>query len=163
LAPPAAATWTGVEAGPRVDSRTAPHAPPADGAAKNRRSLLLDLAERLRDVRYRRGGGDPSTGFDCSGFVRYVFAHGLGLILPRSSVAQFATGRKVDKRELQPGDLVFFHIRGKRISHVGIYVDDGRFIHAPSSGKKVRVDRLDEKYWARRYAGAKRVEAIAQS
>lgn len=125
------------------------------------RELLIDLADTLTDIRYRRGGRDPSTGFDCSGFVRYVFEHSLGLLLPRSSAAQYQTGEKIARSDLRRGDLVFFHIHGKRISHVGIYVADGRFIHAPSAGKRVRTDRLDDAYWARHYAGARRVEMLA--
>lgn len=123
---------------------------------------LIALAMELRDIRYRRGGRNPDSGFDCSGFVSYVFMHSLGLRLPATSAAQFVSGMKVARNEMRSGDLVFFRTAGKkRISHVGIYLDDGRFIHAPSSGKVVRIDRLDEKYWAKRFAGAKRPEGIA--
>ncbi len=131
------------------------------------RRTLINLAMNLRDIRYVRGGHDPSTGFDCSGFVRYVFAHAIGLNLPTNSAAQFLSGLKVDRSHMQPGDLVFFRTAGRhgrgRISHVGIYVADGRFIHSPSHGKTVRVDSLDEAYWAERFAGAKRPEAIARN
>ncbi|MEO8459436.1 MAG: C40 family peptidase [Dokdonella sp.] len=125
------------------------------------RVMLTTVAMKLRNIRYRRGGSSPKTGFDCSGFVRYVFQHSIGLMLPQSSAAQFHEGEKIDRHDMQTGDLVFFRIRGKRISHVGIYVDNGRFIHSPSSGKFVRIDSLDDKYWARRFAGAKRVESLA--
>lgn len=125
------------------------------------RVMLTTVAMKLRNIRYRRGGSNPKTGFDCSGFVRYVFQHSIGLMLPQSSAAQFHEGEKISRHDMQTGDLVFFRIRGKRISHVGIYVDNGRFIHSPSSGKFVRVDSLDDKYWARRFAGAKRVESLA--
>ncbi len=124
------------------------------------RQLLTSIANRLRDIRYRRGGRDPESGFDCSGFVRYVFQHGLNADLPHSSAAQFHVGRKIDRKELRSGDLVFFRIAGKSISHVGIYLDDGRFIHAPSSGKRVSVSSLSEPYWAKRYAGAKRPDVL---
>lgn len=124
--------------------------------------LLIALAKDLRNIRYRRGGSSPKTGFDCSGFVRYVFQHALGIELPVGSAAQFRVGDKIDRSQMQAGDLVFFRIAGKRISHVGIYVAEGRFIHAPSAGKVVRVDSLEENYWARRFAGAKRPEAIAR-
>lgn len=133
-----------------VETEQAPH------------TSLIALAMQLRNIRYRSGGRNPDSGFDCSGFVSYVFMHSLGLRLPATSAAQFVSGIKVARNEMRSGDLVFFRTSGKkRISHVGIYLDDGRFIHAPSSGKVVRIDRLDEKYWAKRFAGAKRPDGIA--
>lgn len=126
------------------------------------RKALIGMAMKLRNIRYVRGGHDPSTGFDCSGFVRYVFAHAVGLNLPRNSAAQFLAGLKVKRGDMEPGDLVFFHTHGKRrISHVGIYISDGRFIHSPTSGKSVEISSLDQSYWAKRFAGAKRPEGIA--
>lgn len=125
-------------------------------------SSLVALAMELRNIRYRRGGRNPQSGFDCSGFVSYVFLHSIGLKLPATSAAQFVDGSKVARSEMRSGDLVFFRTSGKkRISHVGIYLDDGRFIHAPSSGKVVRIDSLSETYWAKRFAGAKRPDGIA--
>jgi cell wall-associated NlpC family hydrolase len=127
------------------------------------RKALISLAMKLRDIRYVRGGNDPSTGFDCSGFVRYVFAHATGIQLPANSASQFLGGLKVKRADMKPGDLVFFHTHGKRgISHVGIYISDGRFIHSPTVGKSVEISSLDDAYWAKRFAGAKRPEAIAQ-
>jgi cell wall-associated NlpC family hydrolase len=134
------------------------------GEVADLRQALVALAMKLRDVRYVRGGHSPSTGFDCSGFVRYVFAHAIGLRLPPNSARQFLAGIKVRRDDMQPGDLVFFHTRGrKRISHVGIYLDNGRFIHSPSAGKSVEVSSLDDAYWAKRFAGARRPEGIAQN
>ena len=130
-------------------------------ATPDPRHLLADFALNLRDIRYRRGGRVPSTGFDCSGFVHYVFAHALGIELPDNSVSQFESGVKVAREQLQTGDLVFFHTRGKHVSHVGIYLGEGRFIHSPSTGERVRVNRLDETYWSHRYAGAKRPESLS--
>ena len=131
------------------------------------RKTLVSLAMQLRDIRYVRGGRDPSTGFDCSGFVRYVFAHAVGLDLPTNSASQFLAGLKVDRGDMKPGDLVFFRTAGRRgqgrISHVGIYIANGQFIHSPSRGKTVRVDSLDESYWSQRFAGAKRPGALARS
>lgn len=124
------------------------------------RALLAAFAMTLRDIRYRSGGRAPKTGFDCSGFVQYVYAHSLGFDLPDDSASQFRHGALVARNELRTGDLVFFHIRGKRVSHVGIYLDHGRFIHAPSTGKHVRVDDLHDAYWAHRYAGAKRPNVL---
>ena len=131
------------------------------------RHALIGLAMKLRDIRYVRGGHDPSTGFDCSGFVRYVFAHAVGLELPTNSASQFVAGLAVKRADMRPGDLVFFRTAGRggrgRISHVGIYIDNGQFIHSPSHGKTVRVDNLQEAYWAKRFAGAKRPEGIMQN
>ena len=134
-----------------------------EASAFSPRALLTALANGLRDIRYRRGGREPSTGFDCSGFVRYVFQHSLNVELPASSAAQFLAGLKVNRDQLEEGDLVFFRTEGKRISHVGIYLGDGRFIHAPSSGKRVSVSGLAEAYWAKRYAGAKRPDVLARA
>jgi cell wall-associated NlpC family hydrolase len=129
-------------------------------AATPPRAMLAAFAMTLRDIRYRRGGREPQTGFDCSGFVQYVFAHTLGIDLPDTSISQFLAGTKVARSELQTGDLVFFHTRGKNVSHVGIYLDNGRFIHSPSTGKRVRVDELSDSYWAHRYVGAKRPNTL---
>jgi len=124
------------------------------------RKLLADFSMTLRDIRYRRGGNDPKTGFDCSGFVRYVYQHSLGAILPGSSATQFKAGASVARSDMKIGDLVFFRTHGKRVSHVGIYLGDNRFIHSPSTGKRVSVSSLDEAYWARRFAGARRPKAL---
>lgn len=126
------------------------------------REALMAFAMKLRDIRYRRGGRAPSTGFDCSGFVRYVFMHSIGLDLPTNSASQFLAGLKVKRNEMKTGDLVFFRTRGKAISHVGIYIDNGQFIHSPSAGKTVRVDSLNEAYWSKHFVGAKRPEGIAK-
>ncbi|MDE2155425.1 MAG: C40 family peptidase [Xanthomonadaceae bacterium] len=135
---------------------------PAVGNVTDLRKALIALAMQLRDIRYVRGGHDPSTGFDCSGFVRYVFAHAVGMQLPADSTAQFLAGLKVKRADMKPGDLVFFHIRGRRrISHVGIYISEGRFIHSPATGKSVEISSLDDAYWARHFVGAKRPEALA--
>ncbi len=125
------------------------------------RHLLADFAMNLRDIRYRRGGKAPETGFDCSGFVRYVFRHTVGKDLPGNSASQFQVGTKVARADTRVGDLVFFRIKGKHISHVGIYLGEGRFIHAPSSGKSVSVSALSETYWAKRFAGAKRPSELS--
>ena len=125
------------------------------------RRLLADFALKLRNIAYVLGGRELSTGFDCSGFVRYVYQQALGSELPGNSRSQFAEGDRVSKDDLRMGDLVFFKTHGKRVSHVGIYLDNGLFIHAPSRGKRVRIDHLDESYWAKRFAGAKRPDALS--
>jgi len=129
---------------------------PTTQAVKDPRHLLVDFALQLRDIRYRRGGRAPATGFDCSGFVHYVFAQVLGIDLPSDSASQYVSGVRIARAEMQAGDLVFFHTRGKHVSHVGIYLGEGQFIHAPTTGERVKVNRLDETYWARRFAGARR-------
>ena len=131
------------------------------------RDMLVGLAMQLQHVRYVRGGRDPSTGFDCSGFVRYVFERALGLELPTNSASQYLIGHIVRRNDMQPGDLVFFRTAGGRhgngrVSHVGIYLSDGRFIHSPRRGESVRVDNLADSYWAKRFAGARRPDAMAQ-
>lgn len=136
---------------------------PADerAAGPNLRRLLADFALDLIDIRYRRGGRSPATGFDCSGFVHYVFRHSVGEELAASSAAQFRDGTSIARSEMKTGDLVFFRTHGKRISHVGIYLDHGRFIHSPSSGKRISISRLDEAYWAKRFAGARRPHVLS--
>jgi len=128
--------------------------------AADPRQLLADFALQMLDIRYRRGGRVPATGFDCSGFVHYVFTQVLGVDLPANSASQFSSGSRIGKADLLKGDLVFFHMHGKRVSHVGIYLGDGRFIHSPTTGQRVRVDKLDTPYWARRFAGARRPDAL---
>jgi len=125
-------------------------------ASRDPRRTLVDFALQLRDIRYRRGGRVPTTGFDCSGFVHYVFANVLGLDLPSDSASQFASGKKIARYDMQAGDLVFFPTHGKHVSHVGIYLGDGQFIHAPTTGERVKVNSLGESYWSQRFAGARR-------
>ncbi|GLQ95966.1 C40 family peptidase [Dyella mobilis] len=134
--------------------------------AQGLRDMLIGLAMQLRHVRYVRGGRDPSHGFDCSGFVRYVFERALGLELPSNSASQYLIGHIVRRDDMQPGDLVFFRTAGRhgkgRVSHVGIYLSDGQFIHSPRRGESVRVDNLGDSYWSKHFAGARRPDAMAQ-
>ena len=106
---------------------------------------------------YRYGGDSPQTGFDCSGLVAHVFLRAWGLILPRRADQQAKLGVPIRRHELQPGDLVFYNTRNSRFSHVGIYVGDGQFIHAPRRGKRVRAERIDSPYWVARFNGARRL------
>lgn len=108
-------------------------------------------------VKYRFGGNAPSSGFDCSGLVNYVAQKSLGLKLPRRSAEIARLGESIKSTELQKGDLVFFNTSGKRFSHVGIYLGDNKFVHAPSSGSVVRVEDMTIKYWKKRYNGARRL------
>lgn len=119
--------------------------------------ILLQKALTLLGTPYRWGGTDPAKGFDCSGLVGYVFRNTLGIELPRVSRDMARSGEPVtDRAELAAGDLVFFGLRG-RINHVGIYLGEGRFLHAPSRGKDVRVSSLDQGYWGARFLQARRV------
>ena len=108
---------------------------------------------------YRAGGLSPQTGFDCSGLVAYVFREGAGMVLPRNTFDLSRLGEPVDRAALRPGDLVFYNTQRREYSHVGIYLGEDRFIHAPSSRGEVRVESLRADYWVRRYNGARRVIA----
>lgn len=121
---------------------------------------LIDNAMQLIGVRYRWGGNTPQSGLDCSGFVRYVFNDTFGFLLPRKSAQMSKVGMEVGKEELRPGDLVFFNTMRHAFSHVGIYVGDNKFIHAPSRGKSIRVDDMTKIYWEKRYNGARRMEGF---
>lgn len=119
------------------------------------RESLVKTAHDFIGVPYLWGGVSADTGFDCSGLAMTVYQLN-GLDLPRHSRTQFDAGDSIARQELQKGDLVFFDTRGSgKVSHVGIYIGDGRFIHAPSSGKKIRIDSLASDYYARRFIGAK--------
>ena len=120
-------------------------------------SELVVNAMTFLGVPYRRGGTSIDTGFDCSGFVRAIYEQTAGLLLPRRAKDQAATSQKIERSDLQPGDLVFFNTMRRAFSHVGIYVGDGQFIHSPKPGAEVRVESLSLAYWARRFDGARRV------
>jgi cell wall-associated NlpC family hydrolase len=112
---------------------------------------VVRYAKRFIGVRYVYGGSSPRAGFDCSGFVRYVYAH-FGVSLPHSSYAQFDDGRRVSRGSLRPGDLVFFD----GVGHVGLYVGNGRFIHAPHTGTHVQISPLAG-WYSTRFSGARRL------
>ena len=129
----------------------------------DRASNLVVNAMGFLGVPYKRGGNSAETGFDCSGFVRAMYEQTVGLLLPRRADQQAAATQVIDKKELQPGDLVFFNTMRRSFSHVGIYVGDNKFIHAPRSGAQVRVEDMGVAYWARRFNGARRVAANASA
>ncbi len=116
--------------------------------------VLSSTALSLRGAPYRNGGSTPD-GFDCSGFIQYVFGLN-GLAVPRATREQFRIGRSIDRGHLAPGDLVFFSTVAPGASHVGIAIGNDEFVHAPSSRGVVRVERLSADYWRRRYIGARR-------
>ena len=107
---------------------------------------------------YRYGGASPDAGFDCSGLVQYVYNRGAGVVLPRNTQALSEVGAEVPTEALEPGDLVFFDTLRKPYSHVGIYLGDQRFIHAPSTGGRVELVDMRERYWRSRFNGARRLE-----
>ncbi len=128
---------------------------PPEGLA----SELVVRSLALVDTPYRYGGRTPA-GFDCSGFVGYVFAESAGVTLRRRTEEIWRIGDRVARSELAVGDLVFFNTLGRRFSHVGIYIGDGVFVHAPARGGRVRAERLTDAYWEARYNGARRIAAL---
>jgi cell wall-associated NlpC family hydrolase len=118
-------------------------------------TAIVSTAMKLRGIPYRNGGSDPS-GFDCSGFVQWVFAQN-GVRLPREVHEQYDAGEKIDVREVQPGDLLFFETVSRGASHVGVAIGGDQFVHAPSSQGVVRVERFTATYWSKRFVGVRRV------
>lgn len=161
LAPPAAlaiALLLGLLAG--CSSAPGPSGPPAGTRGTGKVQTEVQMrALSLIGSPYRYGGTSPATGFDCSGLIRYVYREAAGIDLPRTSAELSALQTpKPAPTALRPGDVVLFRLRnGRKVNHAGIYVGDGRFVHAPSSGGEVRLDRLDDSYWQRGYCGARRV------
>ena len=131
----------------------------ARNAFGGKASELVMQAMGLLGVPYKSGGTSEEKGFDCSGFVRYMYEKSVGLVLPRRAEEQAKVTEEISRSELKPGDLVFFNTLKRTFSHVGIYMGDGKFIHAPRPGKAVRVDDMREAYWQQRFNGARRVQA----
>ena len=141
----------------RVDTPPERVEVPVAPAAPGTLATVVATALGFRGVPYLNGGTDPS-GFDCSGFVQYVFGRH-GTELPREVRDQYRTGRRVDVNEVKAGDLLFFQTVSRGASHVGVAIGEGQFVHAPSSRGVVRVERYDNSYWASRFVGARRVAA----
>lgn len=118
---------------------------------------VIERALALVGVTYRRGGNNPESGLDCSGLVRLVFHDVTGLELPRRAIEISQLGQRVNPQDLQPGDLLFFNTVRRTISHVGIYLGDGQFIHAPASGGRVRIESMALPYWVKHFSIARRV------
>jgi len=139
-------------------SAVAPAAPalgPAVGEEAARGEAAARLAREMVGIAYRHGGATPAGGFDCSGFTSWVWKL-QGVTLPRSSRDQFGFGRRVASVGVSPGDLVFFARDRRTVSHVGIWIGDGRFAHAPKAGEAVRIESIGDPWWASRYMGARR-------
>lgn len=128
----------------------------SDKAQKAQEVLMHALS--LTGIQYKYGGSSPDTGFDCSGFVRYVFSQAAKITLPPTARAISQIGKTVKKEELQPGDLVFFNTLKSAFSHVGIYIGNNKFIHAPRTGSSVRVENMDNAYWSKHFNGAQRLD-----
>ena len=139
-----------------------PTAPAANagllGSATREAKGVLAFALEHIGVRYRYGGNDPDRGFDCSGLVRWVYSRTWGIMLPHRADQIAQMGAVVPRDQLQPGDLVFFKTLRRTFSHVGIYLGDGQFLHAPSAGGSVRVENMDQTYWNKRWNGARRID-----
>lgn len=136
----------------------APEQVAAPKPSAERAEALLQVLLAL-GVDYRPGGNSPATGFDCSGLVAHVFREAYGIRLPQNARAQSDAGAPVSLAQLQAGDLVFYNTLKRPFSHVGIYIGDGRFVHAPRSGAQVRVESIRSTYWTQRFDGARRIEA----
>ena len=126
------------------------------GDRQQAKKRVVQVAKSMLGVPYSYGGQSPETGFDCSGLVQYAHEQ-IGLEVPRTTGGQYKAVMTIPRRSLQPGDLVFFKTRYDRyITHVGIYLGEGRFIHAPSSGKTVSIASIRDRYWSRRFTAAGR-------
>jgi cell wall-associated NlpC family hydrolase len=118
---------------------------------------LVIYALSLADTPYRFGGSNTNSGFDCSGYVGHVYRHQLNITLPRTSREISRIGEPLDQSELTLGDLLFYNTQHTPFSHVGIYIGEGKFVHAPKSGDRIRIERMNLPYWKNRYNGARRV------
>lgn len=128
-------------------------------ALTSKASQLAVKAVDMLGIHYKFGGVSPENGLDCSGLVRYVFKEAWGKDLPRTSAEISHVGQKVEPKDLQPGDLVFYNTLKRGFSHVGIYLGDNKFIHSPAPGGDVRIESMDVGYWKRRFNGARRIDA----
>jgi cell wall-associated NlpC family hydrolase len=118
---------------------------------------VVMFAMSLAETPYRYGGNSVETGFDCSSFVGHVYKNSIGIELPRSSQEISQVGQALARAQLQSGDLVFFNTQHRANSHVGIYVGEGKFVHAPRTGARIRVENMEANYWLSRYNGARRI------
>lgn len=154
-----------VPAEPSLFQRAASSAQAAVSTTTSQVGAMIERSMTFLGTRYQFGGNGPAVGgFDCSGLVKKVFGDALGVNLPRTAVEMAKLGERVNgMQDLKPGDLVFFNTMRRAFSHVGIYVGDNRFIHAPSKGSVVRVEEIDSAYWNKRFNGARRLVPEAQA
>jgi cell wall-associated NlpC family hydrolase len=151
--------WLDPQGRRTVDLSGVPGINPITAIAASQHPLTREALQQI-GVKYRYGGTSPDRGFDCSGLIHYSAQESWGLKLPRRTRDMAQVGQKLKISELVVGDLVFFNTLGHRYSHVGIYLGDGYFVHAPSSGGQVRVDNMSVQYWKKRYTGARRIEPV---
>lgn len=133
----------------------APPRPPDSAPLSEAGREIAVYALSLIDTGYRFGGKNPDAGLDCSGMVSYIYGQAASLSLQGSAADIARRGRPVERERLRPGDLVFFNTRNRPLSHVGIYIGDDRFVHAPSSNGRVRIDQLGSRYYAQRFETAR--------
>lgn len=150
---------TGAAAESAAPAAVPPVAPRQQVGSAERSEALLQALLAL-GLDYRNGGRSPVTGFDCSGLVVHIYKEAWGIRLPPDTRGQSKSGIAVPAADLQPGDLVFYDTQKRPYSHVGIYLGDGRFVHAPRSGAQVRIESLKSAYWSQRFNGARRVEPV---
>ena len=144
---PTASTETAITATPETASES-----PSPGMS------IVSEASKYMGIPYRWGGNSPQTGFDCSGFVQFIFRNALNIKLPRMPIDMSRRGSPISREELAPGDLVFFNTRGGKFTHVGIYTNDSQFIHAPMPGTRVTVSRMNSAYYRHRFTYAVRIQ-----
>ncbi len=156
---------TAPTSGQAVPAATDPEPDTLGTRVREQASEMVLTALNFIGVAYRRGGESVDHGFDCSGFTRHVFEMSLGLVLPRRAEEQAHAASLIAIRrdQLEPGDLVFFNTLERTYSHVGIYIGDGKFVHAPRPGSEVRVEDMRLAYWSRRYTGARRAESALEA
>ncbi len=129
----------------------------ASSGSQDEAGDLIMNAMSLIGLSYRFGGNSPTQGLDCSGFMQYIFKRSMGITLPRTSAEMATVGQQVDRAKLKPGDMVFFGAGG-RVSHVGMYIGNDRFIHAPRTGRNIEISSMTTPYWTGRYITARRVD-----
>ena len=146
-----------VASSPVTAPNTSTRPPAVNSQASTRSPDALFVALAALGIDYRYGGKSTATGFDCSGLVAYIYRDAYGVNLPPQSTAQGRMGKPIDMAQLETGDLVFYNTQGQPNTHVGIYIGDNRFIHAPRTGATVRIESMRGSYWKTRFSGARRI------
>lgn len=148
--------WLGACAQHRDIKPKADQAPVSTHSEAGASEVVL-YALGLLNIHYQFGGSNPDAGLDCSGMTAYIYREAVGVKLPHSALQQSQLGIAVNKNNLAPGDLVFFNTNGKSISHVGVYIGEGKFVHAPSTNGQIKITKLSDRYFSSRYEMARRI------